>query len=133
MITTFILKCAVLVAAQNQIFSGGLPSYAMQFQSNGQKFNQTQFIPRINENMCIRMMDGMVFPDPDNCDVFVTCQNGMVIRQRCPIGTLFDLNLYYCVVAHATNCGSRVQQNIPVQPPVQRPVPPTSEAHHSVR
>lgn len=135
--TFILLKWAIVVAAQNQIFPGGSSMNFMQLQSNNQNYQRVnpsqQIIPPIHENMCIRNMDGMVFPDPDNCDVFVMCQNGMVMRQRCQPGTLFDLSLYYCSAAHTVNCGSRKLQNVPVPPTPQRPVPPSSEAFHSVR
>lgn len=89
--------------------------------------------------MCSGRMDGIVFPDPDNCESFVQCQRGTVRRMRCQPGTLFDLNLFYCVTAVGVECGGRIQPNLPITPimPPMNPTmpnerPPTSESHHSV-
>lgn len=87
---------------------------------------------RITDNMCAGRMDGIVFPDPENCDAFVQCQRGAVMRQRCQAGTSFDLNLYYCVPHHVVNCGQR-NHSIHPPPPNVGEAPPSSESHHSVR
>lgn len=81
--------------------------------------------------MCAGKMDGVVFPDPDNCDAFIQCQRGAVTNQKCQPGTSFDLNLFYCVPSFATDCGARSQSS-PVKPPVTDDGPPSSELHHSV-
>lgn len=79
--------------------------------------------------MCVGKMDGIVFPDQTDCDSFFICQRGATTQQKCQPGTSFDLNLYYCVPSHATNCGSRSRPNIP---PTSGDSPPSSESHHSV-
>lgn len=109
-LTAFILKCAVIVAAQNNMFPG-----------------------RVHESMCVGMMDGIVFPDPARCDTFMQCQRGVVMGRRCESGTFFDLGLYYCVPSHTVDCGSRQQptSNTPPSSP-NSPEVPTSESHHSV-
>lgn len=88
-------------------------------------------IQRITENMCVGRMDEIVFPDPENCDMFVRCQRGTVMRQRCQPGTSFDLNLYYCVPHHVVNCGQR-KQLVLLPPPIAGEAPPSAESHHSV-
>ncbi|CRK89115.1 CLUMA_CG002669, isoform A, partial [Clunio marinus] len=90
-----------------------------------------QVLRPITDNMCGGRMDGVIFPDPQNCDVFVQCQKGNVVMQRCDRGDLFDLNLYYCVSAEVVNCGQRRRPNI-VSPPQQTNQPPSPETHHSV-
>jgi Chitin binding Peritrophin-A domain len=102
-----VIKCLVLVSAQLSSFSQ-------------------------RASVCVGRMDGIVFPDSENCDAFIQCQRGSEIRQRCQTGTSFDLNLYYCVPRHAVNCGQRRQLNLPVLPPNQGENPPTSESFHSV-
>lgn len=101
------LKCLVLVAAQ----WSSLPQRG---------------------SLCVGRMDGILFPDFENCDAFIQCQRGSEIRQMCQTGTSFDLNLYYCVPRHAVNCGQRRQQSLPVLPPNSGEIPPTSESFHSV-
>lgn len=85
----------------------------------------------IHESMCVGRMDGIIFPDPDNCDAYVQCRGGAVIRQRCQSGTLFDLTLYFCVPSHSINCGMR-RQPISGNTPNSPGTPPSHEAHHSV-
>lgn len=82
--------------------------------------------------MCVGKMDGIVFPDQKDCDSFYICQRGATTQQNCQPGTSFDLNLYYCVPSHATNCGSRRQHSNPNIPPTSGDSPPSSESHHSV-
>ena len=91
-------------------------------------FASTQWTP----NMCVGKMNGILFPDPTECDSFFVCQRGAATLQKCQQGTSFDLNLYYCVPSHATNCGSRRQQSMPIIPPTSGDSPPSSESHHSV-
>ena len=113
MVTAFVLNCVLLVAAQNQM----------------EQHNPFGFIPPIRDDMCIGRMDGIVFPDPNNCDAYVRCNGSAVIRLRCQPGTLFDLRLYYCVPSNTINCGSR-RKPISIVP--NSPNAPTSEQHHSV-
>lgn len=85
-IAVLISNCAVMVGSQHWMFPG-----------------------TFHQSMCIGMMDGIVFPDNDNCDMFVQCQGGVTTSQRCQTGTLFDLSLYYCMISHSVDCGSRRQ------------------------
>lgn len=88
----------------------------------------------INDRMCAGRMDGIIFPDPDNCDSYVQCQGGEVTRRRCESGTLFDLNLYYCVSSHVVVCGTRRETFVPPVRPNNpgQGNPPSAESHHSV-
>lgn len=76
-------------------------------------------------------MDGIVLPDARSCDEYFQCQGGQMTRQRCRPGTLFDLNLYYCSIEHAVNCGARTKP-VAVRPPNSPDAPPSPESHHSV-
>lgn len=82
-------------------------------------------------NQCTGRMDGIIFPDFSNCDSFIQCQSGSVVPNRCPSGTLFDLNLYFCVPAHVVNCGLRMKPNT-IGSNNPRPNPPSPETHHDV-
>lgn len=117
-----ILKYAALVVAQHPGYFWNSPA-----QPQPSSWNAPQ---RIHDGMCTGRMDGIVFPDPDNCEAFVQCQQGAVTRMRCQPGTLFDLDLFYCVTASGFECGSRRQPAIINTNPNERP--PTSESHHSV-
>lgn len=95
--------------------------------------NAQMFPERVHAGICIGKMDGMLFPDQNNCDAFVQCQNGVAVPQRCQSGTFFDLNLYYCVAANSVDCGDRRQSNSQQSVPPNSNDVPSSESHHSVR
>lgn len=115
-----ILKCAALVVAQHPGYSWNSPAFPQ------------PALQRIHDGMCGGRMDGIVFPDPDNCEAFVQCQQGAVTRMRCQPGTFFDLDLFYCVSASSVECGSRRQPVSPTVNPNPNERPPTPESHHSV-
>lgn len=84
-----------------------------------------------NNNLCVGRMDGIVLPDARSCVEYFQCRGGMMMRQRCQPGTLFDLSLYYCSPEHAVDCGARTKP-VAVRPPNSPDAPPSSESHHSV-
>lgn len=85
----------------------------------------------LNNNMCVGRMDGLVFPDARSCFEYFQCHSGLMTRQQCRPGTLFDLNLYYCSPENSVDCGERTKP-VAMRPPNSQEVPPSSESHHSV-
>jgi hypothetical protein len=45
-----------------------------------------------------------ILPDPDNCAVYIKCENGKASAKACPPGLLFNRNLLKCVKAQDANC-----------------------------
>lgn len=92
--------------------------------------------PPVTNQMCFNQMDGSIFPDSQECNRFVECQHGIVIRKACPDPLLFDLNIYFCVAASSVDCGTRrnapTTVRPPILPPVSFPPSPDSVIHHSV-
>lgn len=56
-------------------------------------------------------LDNGTFPDPDNCEGFFLCENGVFERTLCPDGLYFDLKLapyrYACSYPIVVDCGDR--------------------------
>merc|ERR1712107_640244 len=62
------------------------------------------------------------FPDPEQCDLFYICRNGVATIEYCPEGLLFDItrvNHEKCVLPHNVDCGDRqfVQEPSPDSDP----------------
>lgn len=60
-----------------------------------------------NSQMCVGRMDGFLFQDDQNCQGYFECQRQQPQRKLCENGYLFNLDLYYCTVAHTVNCRNR--------------------------
>lgn len=73
--------------------------------------------------MCRGQMNGIIIPDPNSCESYFRCDSGSTTRQVCRDGTLFDLNLHFCVAEHIVKCGSRARTIKAL---------PTHESHHAV-
>lgn len=46
-------------------------------------------------------------PDPVNCANYYMCVSGVPIRQFCPTGFTYSVELERCVEAHLNDCGDR--------------------------
>ena len=46
-------------------------------------------------------------PDPDNCEGFINCANGIAYTMHCVGGLYFDTNLYSCNWPSVTKCNGR--------------------------
>ncbi|MCL2561619.1 MAG: carbohydrate-binding module family 14 protein [Rikenellaceae bacterium] len=49
-------------------------------------------------------MDGLYFPDPENCGAYFEYENGVKVRKCCYEGLLFCPQLQYCVFPGDPNC-----------------------------
>jgi Chitin binding Peritrophin-A domain len=87
---------------------------------------------QITDQMCNGRMDGFLFYDPASCHMFVECQGGQAVRQSCPSGTLFNLDLFYCTAAHTVTCGSRDNPHRVVEHVETRISAPVTGGHHVV-
>ncbi|XP_055905707.1 peritrophin-44-like [Eupeodes corollae] len=48
------------------------------------------------DELCARVVDGMKFREPGNCQAFVTCKNGTGTVTACPEGELYDKDKKKC-------------------------------------
>jgi hypothetical protein len=78
-------------------------------------------------------MDGFLFSDDQNCQMFIECQGQNPVRRTCPSSTLFNMELFYCFPAHTVNCGLRQKPSGGnILSSGGSKIPSTLEAHHSV-
>lgn len=87
-----------------------------------------------NNDMCRHVsMDGFLFPDEENCHMFIECQAQNTIRRTCPPSTLFNTELFYCFSENSVNCGLRQRPRGGNNLVGGNQILTALEAHHSVR
>lgn len=99
-----------------------------------QSINQRVLLS-FNNDKCRGRMDGFLYPDDQNCHMFIECQGQIPIRRTCPPSTLFNMELYYCFPENSVNCGLRQKPsggNSLIISGGGNQIPSTLEAFHSV-
>ncbi|EAA00608.5 AGAP011617-PA, partial [Anopheles gambiae str. PEST] len=56
------------------------------------------------ERMCLGRPDGIIYPHPTNCQLYISCQNSQAVVTSCRPGTIFRATTQSCVAGNGDTC-----------------------------
>uniref|UniRef100_A0A182M3K3 Chitin-binding type-2 domain-containing protein n=1 Tax=Anopheles culicifacies TaxID=139723 RepID=A0A182M3K3_9DIPT len=56
------------------------------------------------DSVCENEIDGTVLAHPNECDLFITCQNGTANAHHCPAGEILNVHAQFCAPGNPDTC-----------------------------